>query len=31
MEVMLNGKRCKEAEKKDQETQVPKTEKEDAA
>ncbi len=31
MEVMLHGKRCEEAEKKDQETQIPKIEKEDAA
>jgi len=28
---MLHGKRCEEAEKKDQETQISKVEKEDAA
>jgi hypothetical protein len=31
MEVMLNGKCCEEAEEEDQKTQVPETEKEDAA
>jgi len=31
MEVLVHGKCCKEAEKEDQEAQIPKTEKEDAA